>query len=345
MSSLPVYVGLDYHQESVQVCVLNAAGQVVANRPCANAASAIAALAKRCGQVVGAAVESCSGAANLAEELVQRQGWTVHLAHPGYVARMKQNPDKTDFSDARLLADLERVGYLPKVWLAPEEVRELRRLVRYRFQQSAQRRNLKLRLRAILRDQRVRCPEKHRPWTQPRLTWLASTPDLSTQSRWIVREQLRGLQQADRAIAAVERRLARLTENDPGVAALGREPGIGPVTAWVLRAEIGRFDRFRTGKQLARFCGLSPRNASSGQRQADAGMIRAGNGNLRMVLIETAHRLIRYERHWQAYAHRLLAKGKPPCVVIVAVANRWVRRLFHRMLSGTPAAGNRPIEG
>ena len=46
--------------------------------------------------------------------------------------------------------------------------------------------------------------------------------------------------------------------------------GIGLVTAVTLRAEIGRFDRFRTGKQLARFCGLSPRNASSGQRQASA---------------------------------------------------------------------------
>ncbi len=41
----------------------------------------------------------------------------------------------------------------------------------------------------------------------------------------------------------------------------------------MLRAEIGRFDRFGSGKQLARFCGLSPRNASSGTRQADAGLV------------------------------------------------------------------------
>jgi hypothetical protein len=59
----------------------------------------------------------------LAEELVSRAGWSVDLAHPGYVARMKANPDKTGYSDARMLADLERVGYLPKVWLAPAEVR------------------------------------------------------------------------------------------------------------------------------------------------------------------------------------------------------------------------------
>lgn len=69
--------------------------------------------------------------------------------------------------------------------------------------------------------------------------------------------------------------------------------GVGLVTAATMRAEIGRFDRFDTGKQLARFCGVTPRNASSGARQADAGLIRAGNPQLRTLLIELAHRLIR----------------------------------------------------
>ena len=54
-----------------------------------------------------------------------------------------------------------------------------------------------------------------------------------------------------------------------------------------------RFDRFRNGKQLARLCGVTPWNASSGERQADAGFIKAGNRDLRRVLIEAAHRLRR----------------------------------------------------
>lgn len=51
------------------------------------------------------ALEARRGAADLAAELVQRAGWPVALAHAGYVARIKQGPDKTDFSDARLLAN------------------------------------------------------------------------------------------------------------------------------------------------------------------------------------------------------------------------------------------------
>ena len=41
MSSLPVFVGLDYHQNSVQVCVVNGEGKVLENRSVANDASLI----------------------------------------------------------------------------------------------------------------------------------------------------------------------------------------------------------------------------------------------------------------------------------------------------------------
>ena len=88
---------------------------------------------------------------------------------------------------------------------------------------------------------------------------------------------------------------------------------------------------FVSGKQLSRFCGLSPRNASSGERQADAGMIKAGRPQLRVVLIEAAHRLARYEPRWKDMATRLRRKGKPGSVVAAAIANRWMRWLFHQV--------------
>ena len=173
MSILPVYVGLDYHQDAVQVCVMDSSGQVLLNRSCRNDWQEIVKRAAAFGDVRGAAIESCTGAADLADELVNRAGWQVDMAHPGYVARMKQNPDKTDYSDARLLADLERVGYLPKVWQAPLEVRELRMLVRYRQQLVAQRRNIKLRVGAILRQQRIQQPAGG-SWTKRWKAWLDS---------------------------------------------------------------------------------------------------------------------------------------------------------------------------
>jgi transposase len=331
MGRLAVFVGLDYHQEFVQVCVVDGQGQQLGNRECANDWGTLARYVAQFGDCVQAAVESCAGAADLAEELIGRANWSVDLAHPGFVARMKQNPDKTDYQDAHLLADLERVGYLPRVWLAPQPVRELRQLVRYRQQLADQRRNTKLRIRAVLREQRCAAPAEFNAWTRTWKSWLQKEANLSVQGRWVVGKHLEQLERLAKEIQEVEKHLTELTASDPEVARLQAQRGIGPVTAWTLRAEIGRFDRFRTGKQLARFCGLSPRNASSGSRQADAGLIRAANPQLRAVLIEAAHRLARLEPKWRTMALRLRTAGKRGSVVAAAVANRWVRWLFHQM--------------
>jgi transposase len=330
MSKVSVFVGLDYHQSSVQVCVLDAQGNPLINATRSNHWREIADVVPRNTRVF-AAIEACCGAADLAEELIHKAGWSVDLAHAGYVARIKQSPDKTDFSDARLLADLERVGYLPKVWLAPENVRELRRLVRYRQQLSQQHRSVKLRVRALLRDQRVRPPAGVNPWTRAWLAWVISCEELGETSRWILQRHLEELKSLKTQLREVEQRLAAQTRNDPVVQALLAEEGVGLITAVTLRAEIGRFDRFRTGKQLARFCSVTPRNASSGTRQADAGLIRAGNPELRRVLIETAHRLAWRSKTWSRFAGRMKERGKSPCVIAAAIANRWIRGLYYDM--------------
>ena len=334
MSKVTVHVGLDYHKGSIQVCIMDTAGATLANRTCPNRAEAVVALVSQHGQDVHAGIEACSGAANLADELATKHGWVINLAHPGYVARMKQTPDKTDWTDARVLADLVRVGYLPKVWLAPEDVRQLRTLTRYRQQLVNQRRDVKLRVTALLRDARVVEPA-YRRWGKAWMWWLTTADGLGNEGRWVIDRHLEELRELDEKIAKVEARLTEVTAEDPVVARLRKLRGIGSVTAWVLRAEIGRFDRFTTGKQLARYCGLSPRNASSGQRQADAGLIKAGNEHLRAVIIEASHRLIRYDSRWKALAATMRKAGKPPCVIVAAVGNRWMRWLFYQVEGGS----------
>lgn len=328
MNTLTVFVGLDYHASAVQVCILDDHGRVLANRPCSNEAHTIDAFVRQFGTRIQAAIEACTGAAHLADQLATQHQWDIRQAHPGFVSRMRQSPDKTDWADARVLADLTRVGYLPVVWLAPEPIRELRRLTRYRQQLVDARRALKLRVRAVLRECRVKIAA--RGWTRKWLAELAEAA-LPEQARWVIDQHLRQLQLFTEQIQVVEKRLAEVTANDPVVAKLREQPGIGLVTAVVMRAEIGDFHRFRNGKQLARYCGLSPRNASSGTRQADAGLVKAGNVHLRGVVIETAHRLSRYDSRWKAFSQRLRSCGKCGSVVAAAVANRWVRGLVHVM--------------
>jgi len=315
----------------VQLCILDRKGKQLCNRSVENDASTIQRFATMHGSPRRVAIEACCGAADLAEELATQQGLPVQLAHPGYVNRMKRSPDKTDLGDARLLADLVRVNYLPKVWLAPQAIRELRRLVRHRAQLVNRRKDVKLRIRGLLRENRLKCPVA-RAWTQAWLAWLTEQAKLADSDRWLIEDHLAELASLTDRIKAIEAKIQTQTKDDPLVAQLQEQSGVGPVTAVTMRAEIGRFDRFDTGKQLARFCGVTPRNASSGARQADAGLIKAGNPGLRQVLIELAHRLIRQPGgKWARLAGGMLQRGKPKNVVVAAVANRWVRWLYHEL--------------
>jgi transposase len=332
MSSLPIFVGLDYHQDSIQVCVLNQQGDVLMNRSASNSCLELDRLVRPLGVVQRVGIEACCGAADLGEELVSKLGWNVSLGHPTYIARMKSSPDKSDFSDGRLLADLTRVGYLPAVWLAPAYIRELRQLVNHRQRLVSHATSLKLQVGAVLREQRVKIErDRGGRWSR---TWVASVKDngaLSQQGRWIVNDLLDQLNCCQQRIARVEGRLREATVDDAVIRKLMDQPGIGEVTAWVLRACIGRFDRFKTAKQLARYCGMSPRNSSSGQRVADAGLIDACNPMLRAMIVQAAHRLIRTVPRWSQLAAHLRARGKPACVTVAAVGNRWLRTLHHVM--------------
>ena len=155
MEQSPVYVGLDYHQHSVQVCVVDASGRILRNRSVGNFLCEIAGVVSGLGTVARVTVEACCGSANLAQCLRDQAAWPVELAHPGIVNRMKANPDKSDYTDARMLAELGRTGFVPRVWLAPEDVRQLRALVRYRQQLVDRRRTVKLRITALLREARI----------------------------------------------------------------------------------------------------------------------------------------------------------------------------------------------
>jgi transposase len=331
MTNLPVFVGFDYHQEAVQMCILSERGERLCNRSVPNDVEVIHQLMVQHGTPRRVAIEACCGAADLAEKLATLRGLPMQLAHPGYVNRMKRSPDKTDLGDAQLLADLVRVNYLPRVWLAPQDIRELRRLVRHRANLVRQRKDTKLRLWGLLRENRLQCPTA-RAWTKAWYGWLRVEAELSSSDRWIVDQLLEQLVFLEGQISAALARIEQATADDPWVVKLLNLYGVGLVTAATLRAEVGRFDRFDNGKQLARFCGVTPRNASSGARQADAGLIKAGNPELRQVLIELAHRLIcRQHAPWGKLAHQMLSRGKPKNVVVAAVANRWVRWLFHQL--------------
>jgi transposase len=67
--------------------------------------------------------------------------------------------------------------------------------------------------------------------------------------------------------------------------------------------------------------------------QKGVGLIKAGNPQLRTVLMELAHRLKRWDQCWAKLAFTMRMRDKKGSIIAAAVANRWVRWLFHQMQS------------
>lgn len=335
MTSVTTFVGLDYHSDWIQVCILSADGRQLANRRVRNDVVSVVEFIETHGTPAVVALEACGGTATFATQLHEATSWDVRLADAGAVrATMRRGGDKTDHADAFQLADLARVDHLPEVWLPDDQTRQLRRLVRYREQLVKHRREVKQHVRSLLIEERVlQAPAT--PWTQAWLEWVRNEAPLGEQTRWVVGEQLQRLTRLDGELERIEAQLAQATAGDPLVARLLQEKGVGLVTASTLRAELGTFARFRTGKQMARYCGVTPCNRSSGKRQADAGLVRQARNNLRVTIIEAAQRLGRWDPRWKAHKQQLVARGKPASVATAAVANRWIRWLYHQVGQGT----------
>ena len=73
---------------------------------------------------------------------------------------------------------------------------------------------------------------------------------------------------------------------------LEKIPGIGPITASALVATVGDAKNFDSGRQLAAWLGLVPRQHSSGGKPTLLGMSKRGNPYLRTMLIHGARSVI-----------------------------------------------------
>jgi hypothetical protein len=148
------------------------ARKILANQSVGNDPGEVMRVVAPFGGNVHAALEVGAGAAALtrkyrAEQLIAKSGLLVELAHAGCVARMKQTPDKSDWTDAgqdfRLQASGKSIACPPK-----SEVGSLKPVDRHGLVE--QRKQVKLRLRALLRNHRIVCP--HSPWTIKGKAWL-----------------------------------------------------------------------------------------------------------------------------------------------------------------------------
>jgi transposase len=106
-------------------------------------------------------------------------------------------------------------------------------------------------------------------------------------------------------------------------------PGVGPVLAATILAELGDVGRFERLEAVVAYAGLDPSVCESGQFQGRRGHIsKRGSPYLRRALFLAAHSAQLHNADLRAYLERKLAEGKPYRAALVAVAHKLLARCY-----------------
>ena len=112
-------------------------------------------------------------------------------------------------------------------------------------------------------------------------------------------------------------------------------PGIGTKTAIMLILSTDSFKRFETGKQLSSFVGLAPIIIESGTSIKGKGRIsKTGSASLRNLLFMCSLSAVHRNKSCKAMYDRMINKGKPKKVALIAVANKLLKQSLAIAKSG-----------
>jgi transposase len=141
----------------------------------------------------------------------------------------------------------------------------------------------------------------------------------------------------DTRIEQLDARLAAAHKANEDSKRLATMPGIGPVIALTLATEIDP-GTFRSGRHLAAWIGLTPKEHSTGGKPRLGGISRAGNERLRALLVSGAtsviNATIRFGDQRTTEWLRALLRRKPRKVAAVALANKMARIAWAMMVRG-----------
>ena len=236
-------------------------------------------------------MEAC-GTCHFWARRLRELGHAVVLLPPHQVRPFVRR-NKTDRADARALVEAYRNGDIRPVPVKTPEQQVLTSLHRLREGWMAQRTARLNALRGLLREQgvfiRVGAAE-----VVPAVWSLIEDADseLATPLRALFAEACDEIRQIERRLDLVERELAALARQMPAVERLMQIPGIGLIIATALWGFVGDLRRFPSGRHLASYLGLTPREYSSGLRQRLGRISKRGDAYLRMLLVHGARAVL-----------------------------------------------------
>jgi transposase len=287
-------------------------------------------------------IEACT-LAGWVSDLCGEVGVPCKVANTATEAwKYKHAKRKTDRDDALRLAHLEALGQLPAVVVPEKRVREWRALIAHRQALVGQRVAAQNRIRAILVGQGLPAPRGARAWAAAGLAGIAryakplAECDGDDLWRGMLDLALTNYRQAEDLVAVAEAKLDALGKDNGRVQLLDTMPGLGPRTAEAVVAHLGDPGRFRSGRQVAAYGGLVPRQYQSGEDDRRGRITKRGPAVLRKLLVQCAWAMLRYNRWARAVFDRLSRGRARRKQAVVALARKVLVRCWAMLRDGAP---------
>jgi transposase len=136
-------------------------------------------------------------------------------------------------------------------------------------------------------------------------------------------------------IAALEAAIAEALREDDDGRRLRQVPGVGPVLAATIRAELGEVSRFAGVDQVVAYAGLEPRTRQSGALVGHQKLSKRGPGALRHALYLAVVVATRCRAEWRTRYQRLLDRGRAKKEALAILSRALLRVIFHLLRTGT----------
>ncbi|MCP3713420.1 IS110 family transposase [Paraburkholderia sp. CNPSo 3274] len=271
-------------------------------------------------------MEACGSAHYWARKL-QGMGHTVRLIAPQFVKPYVKT-NKNDAADAEAICEAvarPNMRFVPIKTVEQQSVLSLHRVrqsfVRARTAQANQ-------IRGLLSEFGLVVPQGiHQLAGRVPSILEDAANELTGSFRQLIQRLLEHMKELDRQVHDLEVQIRVLHRENEVSCKLARVPGIGPITASALVASIGDGKSFASGRQLAAWLGLVPRQSSSGGKNVLLGISKRGDTYIRTLLIHGARSVIRAanrKENKEGWLYSLLQRRNPN-VTAVALANKNVR--------------------
>ena len=327
-------IGMDIAKQVFQVCGLDETGAEVVGKRLRRSA-VLPYFAALPAAVIG--MEACSTAHHWARELIAL-GHEVRLLPPRQVKSYSWG-NKTDAADAAAICAAMRDARIRPVPVKTVDQQAVLALHRTRELMVGQRTASGNALRALFSEFGLIAAQGRaglRQLLELAVEPAAELPDALTSAAAALARQWAGL---DAEVRELERAIVRRCRADARARRLATIPGIGPITASALSASVGDAHDFRTGRHLAAWLGLTPREHSSGLKRRQGGISKRGNAYLRRLLILGAHSHMRHRRPGEPNGDPWLdavRARRPAPVAAVALAAKTARIAWAVMARDEP---------